>query len=105
MHHVLKEADEVLAPGCDGTMVATADDIVGCVTPQMARQVLDIVVQRFQSLRLKLNYEKCHILADTPELLNRVDLSGNPDLSSIKTTHEGVIVFGAAISKCAEFHA
>jgi len=34
-----------------------------------------------------------------------VDLSGNPDLSSIKTTHEGVIVLGAAISKNAEFHA
>ena len=59
----------------------------------------------YHSLRLKLNYEKCHIFADTPELLRRVDLSGNPNLASIKTTHEGVIVLGAAISKRADFHA
>ena len=104
MNHVLKETNAVLSPGSDGTMVAIADDIVGCVTPQMARQVLDIVVQRFHSLRLKLNYEKCHIFADTPELLRRVDLSGNPNLASIKTTHEGVIILGAAISKRADFH-
>ena len=97
MNHVLKETNEVLAPGSDGAMIAIADDIVGCVTPQMARRVLDIVVQRFHSLRLKLNYEKCHIFADTPELLRRVDLTGNPNLASIKTTHEGVIVLGAAI--------
>ena len=104
MNHVLKETNAVLAPGSDGAMVAIADDIVGCVIPQMARQVLDIVVQRFHSLHLRLNYEKCHIFADTPELLRRVDLSGNPNLASIKTTHEGVIVLGAAISKLADFH-
>ena len=104
MNHVLEEVNAVLAPGSDGAMVAIADDIVGCVTPQMARQVLDIVVQRFHSLHLKLNYEKCHIFADTPELLRRVDLSGNPNLASTKTTHEGVIVLGAAISKFADFH-
>ena len=104
MNHVLKELNAVLVPGSDGAMMAIADDIVGCVTPQMARQVLDIVVQRFHSLYLKLNYEKCHIFADTPELLRRVDLSGNPNLASIKTTHEGVIVLGAAISKFSDFH-
>ena len=104
MNHVLKETNEVLAPGSDGAMIAIADDIVGCVTPQMARRVLDIVVQRFHSLYLKLNYEKCHIFADTPDLLRRVDLAGNPNLASIKTTHEGVIVLGAAISKLADFH-
>ena len=66
MNHVLRETNAALSPGGDGTMVAIADDIVGCVTPHMARQVLDIVVQRFHSLRLSLNYKKCHIFADTP---------------------------------------
>ena len=104
MNHVLKETNAVLAPGSDGAMVAIADDIVGCVIPQMARRVLDIVVQRFNSLRLKLNYEKCHIFADTPELLRRVDLTGDTKLASIKTTQEGVIVLGAAISKLADLY-
>ena len=45
------------------------------------------------------------MLADTPELLQQVDLSGNPELERIKTTLEGIKVLGAAISKNPEFHA
>ena len=105
INHALKEANAALEPGRDGAMVAIADDIVGCVTPTLARQVLDIVTQRFQTLRLKINYDKCWVLADTTELLQQVDLSGNPELERIKTTLEGIKVLGAAISKKPEFHA
>ena len=67
------------------------------VTPTLARRVLDIVTQRFQTLRLKIINDKCWVLADTTELLQRVDLSGNPELERIKTTLEGIKVLGAAI--------
>ena len=35
LNHVLKEANSVLQVECAGACVAIADDIVGCVTPQM----------------------------------------------------------------------
>jgi len=97
INHAIKEANAALEPGKDGAMVAIADDIVGSVTPRLARQVLDIITQRFQTLRLKINYDKCRVLADTPELLHQVDFSGNPELARIKTTTEGITVLGAAI--------
>ena len=105
MNHVLKEVNAILAAEGVGTVVAIADDIVGCVTPQMERRVLVIVTERFHTLHLSINYDKCYVLADTPDLVQRVDLSGDPALANIKATLEGVKVLGAAISESPEFHA
>ena len=46
LNHALKEANAVLQGEHTGAFVAIADDVVGCVTPHMARQVLDIITQR-----------------------------------------------------------
>ena len=105
MNHVLKEVNAILAAEGVGAFVAIADDIAACVTPELARRVLDIVTERFRTLRLSINHDKCRILADTPNLIRRVDLSGDPALANIKVTHESVKVLGAAISKSPEFHA
>ena len=108
LNHVLKEVNSVLQEEHAGAFVAiAADDVVGCVTPQMARQVLDIniITQRFRSLNLRINYDKCVILADSQTLLDRIDYADNPALSRIKTTTEGIKLLGAAISKSPAFQA
>ena len=69
----------------------------------MARQVLDIITQRFRSLNLRINYDKCVMLADSQTLLDQVHLRDDPALSRIKTTTEGIKLLGAAISKSPEF--
>jgi len=88
-----------------GAFVAIADDVVGCVIPHMARQVLDIITQRFRSLNLQINYDQCVILADSQTLLDQVDFRDDPALSRIKTTMEGIKLLGAAVSKSPEFQA
>ena len=105
LNHVLKEVNSTLEVGRTGAFEAIKDDIVGCVTPEMARRVLDIITQRFNSLNLRINYDKCVILADSQTLLDRVDCVDDPSLSRIKTTTEGIKLLGAAISKSPEFHA
>ena len=74
MNHVLKKVNAILAAEGAGTVVAIADDIVGRVTPQMVRRVLDIVTERFRTLHLSINYDKCYIHADAPDLLQQLDL-------------------------------
>ena len=67
--------------------------------------MLDIITQRFSSLNLRINYDKCVILADSQTLLDQVDCADDPALSRIKTTTEGIKLLGAAISKSPEFQA
>lgn len=85
--------------------MAIADNIVGCVAQELTRHVLDIVTDRFHSLHLSINHEKCQVLADSQDLLDRFVQSGDPALSTVKVTWEGFKLLGAAISKSLEFHA
>ena len=85
LNHALKEVNAVLQGEHTGAFVAIADDVVGCVTPHMARQALDIITKRFGTLNLSINYNKCVILADSQILLDQLDFRDNPSFSRIKT--------------------
>ena len=84
--------------------MAIADDIVGCIKPEALLPAFQIIEQRFLNLNLQLNYEKSTIFSNTQEVIDMIEFDKSTTLQKVKTTTEGIILLGSAISKNIEFH-
>lgn len=67
LNHVLKDVNAELVQDKDGAFVAIANYIVGCIKPTRLREFF----ARFEALNLQINYRKCHILADSEQVLQQ----------------------------------